>query len=305
MKAFSSMHPFVLMIYFLSVLITAMFINNPIIQLSALLGGIAFCGMLTTAKQKLSDIAFYIPLFILISITNPLFSHNGETPLFFMNGNAVTLEAIAYGVFIAVMVIGVMLWCKCYSLIMTSDRFLYLFGRVLPKPAIVMSTALRYIPMLKRQSEKVKKAQRAMGFYTSESYFDRLRFSLRVYSVLIGWSMENAVETAKAMNARGFKLKHHTSYSSYKFKTIDCLLLALNIVLIVLVFFGVGSGAVAFSYYPQITHIDTSVFSLAVYSAYLILVFIPFFIEIQERIKWNCYRSKISALHTQRVKKEQ
>lgn len=305
MKAFSSMHPFVLMIYFLSVLITAMFINNPIIQLSALLGGIAFCGMLTTAKQKLSDIAFYIPLFILISITNPLFSHNGETPLFFMNGNAVTLEAIAYGVFIAVMVIGVMLWCKCYSIIMTSDRFLYLFGQVLPKPAIVMSTALRYIPMLKRQSEKVKKAQRAMGFYTSESYFDRLRFSLRVYSVLIGWSMENAVETAKAMNARGFKLKHHTSYSSYKFKTIDFLLLALNIVLIVFVFFGVGSGAVAFSYYPQITHIDTSAFSSAVYSAYLILVFIPFFIEIQERIKWNCYRSKISALHTQRVKKEQ
>lgn len=305
MKAFSSMHPFVLMIYFLSVLITAMFINNPIIQLSALLGGIAFCGMLTTAKQKLSDIAFYIPLFILISITNPLFSHNGETPLFFMNGNAVTLEAIAYGVFIAVMVIGVMLWCKCYSIIMTSDRFLYLFGRVLPKPTIVMSTALRYIPMLKRQSEKVKKAQRAMGFFTSESYFDRLRFSLRVYSVLIGWSMENAVETAKAMNARGFKLKHHTSYSSYKFKTIDFLLLALNIVLILFVFFGVGSGAVAFSYYPEITSIDTSALSLAVYLAYLILVFIPFFIEIQERIKWNCYRSKISALHTQRVKKEQ
>ena len=188
---------------------------------------------------------------------------------------------------------------------MTSDRFLYLFGRVLPKPAIVMSTALRYIPMLKRQSEKVKKAQRAMGFYTSESYFDRLRFSLRVYSVLIGWSMENAVETAKAMNARGFKLKHHTSYSSYNFKTIDFLLLALNIVLIVFVFFGVGSGAVAFSYYPQITHIDTSALSSAVYSAYLILVFIPFFIEIQERIKWNCYRLKISALHTQRVKKEQ
>lgn len=163
MKAFSSMHPFVLMIYFVSVLITAMFINNPIIQLSALLGGIAFCGMLTTAKQKLSDIAFYIPLFILISITNPLFSHNGETPLFFMNGNAVTLEAIAYGVFIAVMVIGVMLWCKCYSIIMTSDRFLYLFGRVLPKPAIVMSTALRYIPMLKRQSEKSEKGTKGYG----------------------------------------------------------------------------------------------------------------------------------------------
>ena len=40
MKAFDGYHPTVLLVYFCSVLLVAMFVTNPIIQLSALLGGI-------------------------------------------------------------------------------------------------------------------------------------------------------------------------------------------------------------------------------------------------------------------------
>ena len=55
--------------------------------------------MLVRKKAILSDMGFYLPLFLLVAVTNPLFSHNGVTPLFFMNGNPVTLEAVVYGVF--------------------------------------------------------------------------------------------------------------------------------------------------------------------------------------------------------------
>lgn len=91
-------------------------------------------------------------MFLLVAVTNPLFSHNGVTPLFYLNGNPVTLEAFVYGAAIAVMVVGVMLWCRCYSAVMTSDKFLYLFGRAIPKLALVLSMALRFIPMFKRGS---------------------------------------------------------------------------------------------------------------------------------------------------------
>ena len=101
-----------------------------------------------------------------MALVNPLFSHNGKTPLFFMNGNAVTLEAVAYGAAMGVMVAGVLLWCKCYSILMTSDKFVYLVGRAMPKLAVVLSSALRYVPALKRQAGKVQRTQRAMGWYT-------------------------------------------------------------------------------------------------------------------------------------------
>lgn len=79
------------------------------------------------------NIGFYVPLFLMVAVTNPLFSHNGVTPLFFLNGNPVTLEAFIYGIAIAVMVIAIIMWCKCCSEVMTSDKLLYLFGRVIPK----------------------------------------------------------------------------------------------------------------------------------------------------------------------------
>lgn len=93
MKAFSAVHPAVLLFYFLSVLAVAMFSGNPVLSVTALLGGILFCAMLQKKSDVPGDLGFYIPLFLLVAITNPLFSHNGVTPLFFLNGNPVTMEA--------------------------------------------------------------------------------------------------------------------------------------------------------------------------------------------------------------------
>lgn len=109
MKAFGNVHPFVLLVYFLSVLTVAMFAANPVLSLTALLGGILFCAMLVRRSRVPGDIGFYVPLFLLVAVTNPLFSHNGVTPLFFLNGNPVTLEALLYGFALAVAVVGVLL----------------------------------------------------------------------------------------------------------------------------------------------------------------------------------------------------
>lgn len=42
MKAFSNVHPIILMVYFVSVLSITMFITNPLIELLALSGSIFF-----------------------------------------------------------------------------------------------------------------------------------------------------------------------------------------------------------------------------------------------------------------------
>lgn len=83
MKAFGNYHPFVLLIYFLSVLLVAMFVSNPVLQTEALAGGILFCIMIQRKRETVGNLGFYVPLFLMIAITNPLFSHNGVTaPVF-------------------------------------------------------------------------------------------------------------------------------------------------------------------------------------------------------------------------------
>ena len=163
MKAFDGYHPTVLLVYFCSVLLVAMFVTNPVMQLSALLGGILFCGMLLGRRALPGNIAFYLSMFVLVAITNPLFSHNGVTPLFFLNGNPVTLEAFVYGAAIGVTVTGVMLWCRSLGEIMTSDKLLWLFGRVLPKFSLILSMALRFIPMFRRRWDCILRAAMSIG----------------------------------------------------------------------------------------------------------------------------------------------
>ena len=83
MKAFDHYHPFVLLVYFLALLLVAMFATNPVLQLLALLGGAAFSVITTKKGERRGDFAFYLFMFFLVAVTNPLFSHNGVTPLFF------------------------------------------------------------------------------------------------------------------------------------------------------------------------------------------------------------------------------
>lgn len=293
MSAFEKYHPAVLLLYFLSVLLICMFVSNPVIQLLALLGGICFCLILPHHMRTVSGITAFLGLFLLITFTNPLFSHNGVTPLFFLNGNPITLEAFAYGMAMAVMVIAVLLWCRCYTEIMTSDKFLYLFGKAIPKLSLVLSMALRFVPLFVRQMHKVSRAQKAMGLYSSESYTDRVKSAMRVFMAMIAWSIENTMETAVSMRARGYGLKGRTSFQLFCFRTYDGRMLAVTLLLLGITLLGVGAGQTVFYYYPRISGLNSSAFVVAVYIAFGILAFLPFMIEVREKIKWNYFISKI------------
>lgn len=293
MKAFGNYHPAVLFVYFLSVLLVAMFVTNPVLQLCALLGGVLFCATLTARRAWRGDIGFYLPLFLLVAVTNPLFSHNGVTPLFFLNGNPVTLEAFIYGVAIAVTVIGVMLWCKSYSAIMTSDKFLYLFGRAVPRLSLILSMALRFIPLFKRQMHRVSAAQKAMGLYSAKGFVNRLQGAMRVFMAMIAWSFENAMETASSMRARGYGLKGRTHFSLFRFRREDGILLGVCVLLFVVTLGGAAAGITTFYYYPRICALNTSPGAVGIYMAFGILAFLPFVLEMKEALVWKYYVSKI------------
>lgn len=289
LNSFSSLHPVVLMVYFISVIVVSMFSTNPVILLLALLGGFSFSLMLSGLKNLLSDLGFYIPMFLLITIINPLFSHNGVTPLFFMNGNPVTLEAILYGGNIALMLIGVIYWCKCYSEIMTTDKFLFLFGKAVPKLSLVLSMALRFIPLFKSKLKEIRGVQSSLGLYKDKGVINNATAELKVFSSLTTWSLENSVDTGASMKARGYGLKGRSHFSMFKFRRRDLVYL----ILIIMAFSGtviaMATGNLDFAFYPEITKLR---FSYG-YIPFLVLSFMPFITEIWEVIMWKYSVSKI------------
>ena len=214
------LHPSALLIYFLTVILLPMFVLEPVILALSLVGS-ALCLLCVKKSGDKSGVVLYTVLFIAITAINPLISHNGETELFFINNKPITLEATIYGAVSAVMIIGILVWFRSFSIVMTGEKLLYVVGSVAPKTAMILCTALRYVPLFKKQHEKIKAAQTAMGLYTADNITDRLRGSARVFSILTTWSLENSIDTADSMKARGYGLKHRKPFSLYKYHTSD------------------------------------------------------------------------------------
>lgn len=289
----ASRHPVVLMLYFLSVAFLTMFTLNPVFLCASLLCALFWFGLLHGAAALFKNLACYFVVFALIALTNPLFSHNGETALFSFNGREVTLEAIVYGCAAGALIISIIFWFKCYSEVMTSDKFIYLFGKTAPKLALVISMALRFAPLFKRQIIKIGKTHKTLGLYSSKSLADKITGGMRVFSALVTWALENAIETADSMKARGYGLKGRTSFSLFKFTRRDAWALGFIAINTSVAGAGVVLGKADFHYYPRVATLDGSPFSIAAYAALGALMLAPFIPEFKESLKWTLLRSKI------------
>lgn len=293
MSRFNYFHPLTSLFYFSSVLAITMFCPHPILLIIAFLGGMLFFLKANRSKRIFKELGFFLVLFFAVALTNPLFSHKGVTPLFFLNSNPVTLEALLYGANMGIMLGGVILWFRCFNQVMTQDKLLYLFGKISPKISLLLSSALRFIPLLKRQAQKIRCSQKAMGLYSSDSWTDRLKGTLRVYSALIGWSLENAIDTGASMKARGYGLKGRSHYSLYRFKKSDGFMISIILILDLIVIIPIASGRLEFLFYPSVTEFIPDVYNLTAVAAFLILSFMPFIMEVKEDLQWRLCKSRI------------
>lgn len=292
MNYFSRLHPAVSAFYLMSVLAVTMFASNPAIVLISLICSIIFFLQIERPSFSLKKSGFCLLLFIIVSITNPLFSHNGVTVLFFMNGNPITLEAVLYGVFLAVMMLAVIFWFRCLNIILTEDKLLYLIGGISPKIALLISSALRFVPLLKNQGLKIKNAQKAMGLYASDAWTEKLKSTARTYSALVTWSLENAVDTGMSMKARGYGNKPRSRYSLYLFRKSDGLIAGLILILDIVIVTALSFGWLAFDFYPTLSYAKIGFGAIAIIS-FAVLCALPIILEVKEGLKWKYYISKI------------
>ena len=120
------------------------------------------------------------------------------------------------------MLCAVIEWFSCYTAVMTSDKFVYLFGRIIPALSLVLSMTLRFVPKFKAQIHTVSEAQRCVGRDVSDgSVLQRLRHGITILSIMVTWCLENAIETADSMKSRGYGLPGRSAFSIYRFDSRD------------------------------------------------------------------------------------
>ena len=290
MRIFNDSNPIAVALYFVAVSFIAMFCSNPFIQTISLFGAILLFLMRNGRKNARSHL-FALILFVVMILINPLVSHNGATVLLIVNNNPVTLEAILYGISAAVSVIGASYWFRSFSQIMTGDKLLYIFGAFSPKLALILSMALRYVPLFGRQAEKVNNAQKALGLYRDDNIVDKTKGGVRVFSIMITWALENGIITADSMTARGYGIGRRSHFSLFRFRTGDVILLSATILLTAFTIIGIRGQS--FEFYPTISVTPFDPLSAAGCISYGIMVLIPAIIGVKEELKWKYLRSKI------------
>lgn len=286
---FYNYHPVVNFAYFAFVLAFGMTLRHPVMQAVSLLCAFCYAVQIEGKKAVLFSLKYSLPLCVLTALINPAFNHAGVTTLCDLpSGNPLTAESILYGLGAGLMLAAMLLWFRNFSRVITGDKLMYLLGKIIPVLSLVLSMTMRFIPLLKRQFQVVKAAQKGLGRDTENgNLLSRMKNSITVFSITLTWALENAIESADSMKSRGYGLKGRSSFSVYRFMQKDRTVLALILFFGFDILAGCLAGGTAFRFFPSIRSAPVTVLNVSFQIAYLLLCGMPVILNIKEQKKWT------------------
>ena len=283
------------LLYFVTVIGYSMFFLHPMFLAVSLVCACGYAVYLNGKKALRMMLWFMLPMVIVTAGLNPMFNHQGATILAYLpNGNPLTLESTLFGIAAAVMLVTVIAWFSCFNVVMTSDKFVYLFGRVIPALSLVLAIALRFVPRFRAQLRVISSAQKGIGRDASNgNLIQKARHGLNILSILVTWALENAIDTADSMKSRGYGLPGRTAFSIFRFTRRDAWAMAYIAACAAVVLIGAAAGAYHFRFFPTIRGQWSGFGTLAVFATYFALAALPLIVNLKEDLTWKRIESTI------------
>lgn len=287
--SFSGYHPAVNFLYFVLVIGFSMFFLHPVCLIISLACALSYNVSLNGGKALRLQLLFALPVMLMTAVVNLLFNHRGDTVLAYLpGGSPLTLESVLYGLAAAAMLWAVVAWFGCYNVVMTADKFLYLFGRVIPAVSLLLSMTLRFVPKFKDRLHAVTQAQRSVGRSVSEGPLrQRLQNAVTILSILLTWSLENAIETADSMKSRGYGLGRRTAFSIYRLDSRDKAAMLWLASCGLFILWGWASGSLHWQYFPAVKVSAIAPLAAGCFAAYLALCLTPLMLNGKEALTWR------------------
>ena len=282
---FSDCHPAVNFLYFALVLAFSMCLMHPACLVISLTGACCYLTRLLGASELGRSAHWLVPMALLAALVNPAFVHQGATILtYFPSGNPLTLESILYGCASGVLLAAVVLWFVCVTDVITSDKVVYLFGRIIPALSLLLSMTLRFVPQFTRRLRTVAQAQRRLGRDAGRgSVRRRLREAMRVFSIVVTWSLESGLIAADSMRGRGYGLPGRTAFALYRLDRRDAAMLLWLGFCGLYLLGGALAGGLAFQYYPLLSAGAVTPLTVSFFAVYGLLCFTPVLVDAASR----------------------
>ncbi len=285
--AFSTMHPAVPAVYLACALCLTMFAPHPVLVCLSFAGACAYGACARGLRATSSSLRWQLPLIALMALANPLFARQGSTLLFSVLGMPVYVESLLYGATMAVMFMASVLWFQAARDMLPQDKVLSLLGNAAPVVSLMISMTMRLIPRFVRQGHVIADVQ-DVALSCADEGRRRLaagrgglaRRRMRQSSVLMGWAMEDSLETADAMRARGWgAVARRTTYARYRFRAMDALALSLVAAAGAVCALAAWRCASSFTFYPRVAPMGP----WPVYVPYAAWMMVPAALHMYER----------------------
>lgn len=283
---FERCHPAVNFLFFGAVIAGTVLLRHPVYLLISILCAFAYSAKRCGGRGVLRRLIL-LPLIAVFALYYSAYTHFGLTVLGkYFTGNNLTLESLVYGVVLGTTAAAVIVWFSCVHSVITADKVVYLLGRVNPRLSLFLAIGLRMVPRIRTEAVRINTAQKGIGRGVNQGNpIRRLQNALRIFSMLITWTIESLTAVSDAMQCRSVTLRGRTAFSIYRFDNRDrayvigmfsCLTLTAMAVLLR------QTGA---SYDPRIQLPTITAMSWLFYAGYAVLCLMPLGLEL-----WTEYR---------------
>ncbi len=283
---FEKCHPAVNFIYFAAVIAGMILFQHPVFLL------ISFsCAFLYSVKRGGWKVLVFdlilLPLVAAFALYYSSYNHFGVTVLRqnFI-GNNMTLESLVYGFVLGFVAAGVMIWFSCVHSVFTTDKVVYLFGKVSPRLSLFLTILLRMVPRIKKEAKRINMAQRGIGRGVNQgNVFQRLRNCVRIFSMLITWTIESLTVSSESMRSRGSSLRGRKAFSIYRFDNRDRAYVIGVFASLTVILMAVMLKQTDILYDPRIVMTPITSMSYLFYAGYTVFCLMPLGLEL-----WTEYR---------------
>lgn len=283
---FEHCHPAVNLIYFVTVIAGMICFQHPVFLMISFL-----CAFLYSVKRNgLRAVVFnlcLLPLVAVFAFYYSSYTHFGVTVLRQnFAGNNLTVESLVCGFVLGLIAAGAVIWMSCVYSVFSSDKVVYLFGRISPQISLFLAILLRMVPRIKKEAKRISIAQKGIGRGINQGHLlQKAHNCLRILSMLITWTIESLTTASESMRSRGSTLRGRTAFSVYRFDNRDRTYVIALFVCLTVTLMGIILHQMDMQFDPRIIFNPVTPMSWVFFCGYAIFCLMPAALEI-----WTEYR---------------
>ncbi len=240
---------------------SALIVENPVLLGALLVAVLLAASAAQVGRQILAAVRVTaLPVVAMIVLVNVLDNRGGLTVFARLGDWGVlgqvnlTVEAVVYGLVIALRLLVVMLACLLVVCAADPDELLLAFRRISPRSALTATLATRLIPVLGKDAARLAEAQRCRPDGGAQG----VRGRLEILRATVGGALDRSLDVAAVLEMRGYGARGRIPAARRALSRHDLAFAAAAVVALGLSLLALLDGAGSFQEFPLVHFTLTS-----------------------------------------------